>query len=913
MISKEKKIGFNKISFGKVFLFFLGVFSTFFVSVSAQDSCNSLTKTFGPVDVWNNPGDNGIKEFCAPCGYSNWKVTSYKSRNGKQPSGKPLEIYDANNKWQILYYNACDNGTWVKAKYDKDRCIFSADIRSDEDCLGNARPATSDPYYDIAVEFIGEGACTTSSSSIVDAAHCNNRITCHQDCTHTRTDYEGDITLNLVCDETSGSSITGTLIVNGEEDSKTVYCQVCGNGTVESPEACDLGEYTANGIGGCAADCMSVEEGFDCSVVETLADGELTCRTICGDGILKGFEQCDDEIPAEDGDGCSENCEIEDRWTCDTPYGETSTCYPGEFCGNGKIGSNETCDDGVFTLNPFDSVDPVSGDGCSATCQIEYGYGCEGEPSECTLLSICGDGHVDSDEVCDDGDTINGGTCSADCQTEYVVTSGEACTSPGGRSFFSGQPWHNGDVEVVFTCDSDNGGSGCMESCGEVPNRHIFAANDDASVTLCGSDLAGNHLLQEVSVNWIDKEAPQINIGSFKCVAADEQDYNGEWINQDVSCSFVVEDLGDSGLTQFEALEIAQLEESVTFQDDMNVIKKTINWRFSLEGEAPFTKASVEVIDCANNTNTLANKQFLRSFPGVFIDKTSPVFERLECLSRGMEYVGAAHVPDFSNGWTNAPVNCGYRIADPNPTYNAELKQWKSTATAVDGTGAEESWIIDETGKVDVVQRNYFFTKEQSRNYEFNSRAEDHAKNVVSRSSTIPVKIDTTTPTLSPITCTSEGLPYPDDSLFLNGWTREPVTCSYAVDDPNHSYNSKLREWGHDMNSSGAGHEDSWGGDPSHCVASCECAKTTPEDRSCPDGCGGICSGEVLMGLNCSGEDLHLENSACVPNARIRTDVIENGTCTETWNDDTWGPCVVTECHNGFHEERSTCVLIPRS
>ena len=40
-----------------------------------------------------------------------------------------------------------------------------------------------------------------------------------------------------------------------------------------------------------------------------------TCSPVCGDGILKGEEECEDEND-ESGDGC-DNCIIEEGWTCD--------------------------------------------------------------------------------------------------------------------------------------------------------------------------------------------------------------------------------------------------------------------------------------------------------------------------------------------------------------------------------------------------------------------------------------------------------------------------------------------------------------------------------------------------------------------------------------------------------------------
>ncbi|TNF25669.1 MAG: DUF4215 domain-containing protein [Deltaproteobacteria bacterium] len=45
------------------------------------------------------------------------------------------------------------------------------------------------------------------------------------------------------------------------------------------------------------------------------------------------------------------------------------------LCGDGQVEGTETCDDGNTS----------AGDGCSATCQLEYGWSCGGEPSMCAF------------------------------------------------------------------------------------------------------------------------------------------------------------------------------------------------------------------------------------------------------------------------------------------------------------------------------------------------------------------------------------------------------------------------------------------------------------------------------------------------------------------------------------------------
>src|SRR5690349_5677220 len=49
-------------------------------------------------------------------------------------------------------------------------------------------------------------------------------------------------------------------------------------------------------------------------------------------------------------------------------------------CGDGVLAKAEACDDG----------NTDSADGCGQDCQVELGYKCAGEPSDC--VAVCGDG-----------------------------------------------------------------------------------------------------------------------------------------------------------------------------------------------------------------------------------------------------------------------------------------------------------------------------------------------------------------------------------------------------------------------------------------------------------------------------------------------------------------------------------------
>ncbi len=74
-------------------------------------------------------------------------------------------------------------------------------------------------------------------------------------------------------------------------------------------------------------------------------------------------------------------------------------------CGDGLRSGREACDDG--------GREPS--DGCSALCQVEAGWTCEGTPSRC---GRCGDGRVGPQEACDDGNNLDGDGCSGTCILE---------------------------------------------------------------------------------------------------------------------------------------------------------------------------------------------------------------------------------------------------------------------------------------------------------------------------------------------------------------------------------------------------------------------------------------------------------------------------------------------------------------
>jgi len=123
----------------------------------------------------------------------------------------------------------------------------------------------------------------------------------------------------------------------------------------------------------------------------------------------------------------------------------------GDKCGDGMLQSEEMCDDGNV----------ITGDGCTQACQVELDWACPTPGMACVTLVACGNGILSSVESCDDGNTADGDGCSTSCT---VIDPGWECRVPGrpcipdcGDSTLTGQE----------NCDdgNENSGDGCSSTC----------------------------------------------------------------------------------------------------------------------------------------------------------------------------------------------------------------------------------------------------------------------------------------------------------------------------------------------------------------------------------------------------------------------------------------------------------------
>ncbi len=377
----------------------------------------------------------------------------------------------------------CDDGNQI----DSDACNNACRVRcdSDDDCTsGICNEATgvcSAPYC-------GDSQVNTyleqcDDGDLVDTDECRNncKLACsaHSDCP------------------------------SGECDFTSMTCVApCGNGRLDPGEQCDDDNLSNNDA--CSNRC-EIRCANDAQCSSGVCDeSNGVCIDLCGNGVVDAGESCDDRNNS-DTDTCTNACRIRCLIGTLCPDGRSCPVHgvcPAGLCGDGRIDAEEQCDDG----------NTIAGDACSPTCMLRCdaahacpdGLLCEGGAcNRCTsslqcpngfcvdghcrgALPLCGNGTIESGEVCDDGNgedndgcTVGcafglGHACAAGAECDSKLCDGGSCQPCGGasqcgsglrcsegRCLLEGNACGNGVVEPGEACDDMNRDDqdGCTMSC----------------------------------------------------------------------------------------------------------------------------------------------------------------------------------------------------------------------------------------------------------------------------------------------------------------------------------------------------------------------------------------------------------------------------------------------------------------
>ncbi len=270
-------------------------------------------------------------------------------------------------------------------------------------------------------------------------------------------------------------------------DSTCVANVLCGNGRVDQGEVCDDGVLNGT-YGHCRKDCQGIgsycgdsqisfgevcdngnQNGNYCDTLNGCKVGNscsVDCHgsaPYCGDKVIQSPEQCDGNIDATISAICQSGSN--DNMPC-----TSNTDCPGGTCGGDA--SHQSCV-GVTAGRCAGGTDKnrqsTNGNPCTVDTECPGGrcalYPTQhvrtcidpGQKNQCTWngwsicqpKGVCGDGHVDPGEECDDGNTDNNDVCTNQCkknvcgdgfmqigveECDYGIHNGDQCVSDYGST-----------------------------------------------------------------------------------------------------------------------------------------------------------------------------------------------------------------------------------------------------------------------------------------------------------------------------------------------------------------------------------------------------------------------------------------------------------------------------------------------
>lgn len=312
---------------------------------------------------------------------------------------------------RIDFGESCDDGNTI----DRDACSNRCQVRCRAGTLCPDRQACPQNGVCPAPGICGDGLVNQNSEQCDDGNQGNDdrcTTSCRVRCLQNEECPNGLVCLGEQCAECTNSlQCENGFCVDGR-------CRpalpLCGNGVVESGEACD--DANSDDADGCTLRCL-FPRGHACSAsaqCQTLlcqdnvcsacagegecgsgmrcAEGNCLFGTVqCGDGVKQAAESCDD-ANFNDQDGCTSACVL--------PFGEA--------CTNAAQCASAVCGDGLCAPCRTDAE-------CASGARCAIGL-CVTDGQMAYIPNICGNGQREEGESCDDGNARYGDGCTPFCR-----------------------------------------------------------------------------------------------------------------------------------------------------------------------------------------------------------------------------------------------------------------------------------------------------------------------------------------------------------------------------------------------------------------------------------------------------------------------------------------------------------------
>ena len=387
----------------------------------------------------------------------------------------------------------CLNNPITVAKNGDGCCPPGANSKLDSDCqpvCGNGLLEGSE-VCDPAIP-AGTGKCPT-------LADCDDKKVCTKDVLVGGKCQLGCVnTLITVAKSGDGCCPAGA---NSKTDSD---CKpVCGNGLLESGEACDTAIAVGTGACPSLADCddkkvctvdtlggaaclqkcvntpiTAANSGDGCCPAGANSKTDSDCKPVCGNGVREVGETCDTAITSGPGKCPTQtDCDDKDKCTADALAGSACTAK----CAHTKLVASLTQKDGCCPSTATSLSD--------ADCPPVCGNGVVESGEKCDMGITSGKGKCPSLSDCDDKDTCTsdslvGSGCNSQCKNKKLaanMTKKDGCCPTGENALTDADcppVCGNGVVEGSETCDT-----AIKTGAGKCP---VLADCDDSDV--CTAD-----------------------------------------------------------------------------------------------------------------------------------------------------------------------------------------------------------------------------------------------------------------------------------------------------------------------------------------------------------------------------------------------------------------------------------------